>query len=276
MRGSDLQEAVRAKVQSAELDREPFPHVVIPDLLPEPFFRSLAESMPPLEFFDLSKSGLKANLVLDEDNPYFVATPEGFREIWRRLRDEVARDAIAPILVRRLEAEIREKFAALFSPEIADEVIAEGFRTTDGRIMARKPGYVLRAHTDSAHYTITCLLYFTSAEDESSGALCLFRPERRPELHHVSTYFPDREEGIDAELVKAIPIRENLFVAFLNDQTSLHGLQVDPDEDSRGNRITYQCHVVPSHDLRPEVAMLLDRLPDPVARQRWERYVAPG
>lgn len=274
MRGTDLQEAVRAKVEGAELHREPFPHVVIPDLLPEPFFRELAESIPPLETFEQSKKGLKANLVLDDENPYFIATPEGFRDVWIRLRDEVARETFAPILVERLQSEIRAKYAALFSPEIADDAIAEGFGTTDGRIMARRPGYVLNPHTDSAHYAVTCLLYFTSAEDQSSGALCLFRPERTPELHHVSTYFPDREEGIGAELVKEIPIRENLFVAFLNGQASLHGLRVDRrDDDSQADRITYQCHIVLRHDLRPEVATLIERLPDPAARQRWERYV---
>jgi hypothetical protein len=276
MRGTDLHEAVRAKVEGAELHPDPFPHVVIPNLLPDAFFGLLAGSIPPLEFFEQSKRGLKANLVLEDDDPYFAAAPQDFREVWTKLRDGVVSEEIAPLLVRRLESAIREKFAALFSSEIADEVMADGFETTGGRIMARKPGYVLRAHTDSAHYAVTCLLYFTSAEDESSGALCLFRPERTPELRHVSTYFPDREEGIEAELVKTIPIRENLFVAFLNDQASLHGLQVDRTDDSQGDRITYQSHIVPRRDLRPEAATLIERLADPAARQRWARYAEAG
>jgi hypothetical protein len=142
--------------------------------------------------------------------------------------------------------------------------------------MLRKPGYKLGPHTDSAMYAITCLLYFTGADEESSGALCLFRPERRPELKHVSTYYPDEEEGIEAEVAKVIPIRENLFVAFVNGQESLHGVRVDADHPSNEFRMTYQAHLVLEHDPRKQVPSYLedDRLADPAARERWERYAA--
>jgi hypothetical protein len=269
---SDLQTAVRAKVEAAEIDRDPFPHVVVPDLLPEDFFRGLAGSLPPLEAFELSKNGLKANLTLDEDDEHFMAAPEGFRAAWGVLRDEVVRDTIAPVLIDRFEDEIREKYAALWSPELADELMADGLAASDGRIMARKEGYVLDPHSDAAHYAVTCLLYFATADDESSGALCLFRPERRPELRHVSTYYPEKEEGIAAELVKAIPIRENLFVSFVNGPESLHGVRIERREDA-SVRITYQTHIRPRHDLRKEAASLIGRLEDPAARGRWERYV---
>ena len=50
----------------------------------------------------------------------------------------------------------------------------------------------------------------------NSGALCLYRPEREPELLHAGTYYAEREEGIAVELVESIPISGNLFVGFLN------------------------------------------------------------
>ena len=49
----DVKQAVRAKVEKAELQVEPFPHVVVPDLLPEEAFRRLAESVPPLDAFEI-------------------------------------------------------------------------------------------------------------------------------------------------------------------------------------------------------------------------------
>ena len=110
-------------------------------------------------------------------------------------------------------------------------IMAGGLVASEGRIMARKPGYKLNPHSDSAQYAVTCLLYFTNADDVGSGALCLYRPEQRPELRHTSTYYPVKEEGLTVELVKEIPIRENLFVAFLNDAESLHGARVNPGSD---------------------------------------------
>ena len=216
--------------------------MVVEDLLPEAFFRELAATIPPIEYFKQAKNGRKADLPIIATNKTYLETPEDFRATWGRLRDDVLHDTVAPVLAERLRDDVRGKFADLFSPEIADEVMGSDLVSSAGRIMLRKPGYKLGPHTDSAMYAITCLLYFTEADEESSGALCLFRPERRPELRHVSTYYPDEEEGIEAEVAKVIPIRENLFVAFVNGQESLHGVRVDADQPSNEFRMTYQAH----------------------------------
>jgi hypothetical protein len=260
-------------VESAEIKTEPFPHVVVPDLLPEPFLRELASSIPPIELFEPSSRGIKFDLPLGETNPYFQAAPEEFKAPWRQLPDEVYRTALAPLLVSRLERELREKYADAFSPELADEIMAGGLVSSDGRIMARKPGYHLKPHLDSAHFGITLLLYFTLGADESSGALCLFRPERTPEMWDVSTYYPERVEGIEVELVEEIPIRENLFVAFLNRRDALHGVRIDATDGPETIRMTYQAHILPTHDPRKDAESFVEDLADPAARKRWERYV---
>jgi hypothetical protein len=271
---SEVQAAVRAKVESAEISRDPFPHLMIPDLLPEAFFQRLATAIPPLESFEQSKRGIKADLPLRDENPYFTGAPEGFREVWRQLRDEMIRAVVGPILAQRLENEIRAKYADLFSPEIADQILEGGLVTSDGRIMSRKAGYWLKPHTDSAHFAVTCLLYFTVGRNETSGALCLFRPERAPELRTVSTYYPEKEEGIGVELVKTIPIRANLFVAFLNGRRSVHGVRIDPSDGSAASRLSYQAHILPRHNIRHDAESFVEDLPDPAARRRWRAFIA--
>jgi hypothetical protein len=264
-----VQAAVREKVEAAEIHRVPFPHVVIDDLVPVPFFRRLADSIPSFDA-ELSQKGIKANLSLETD---FDEAPEEFRAAWGRLRDEIVPAAIVDVLARRLEDEIREKYAEVYSPEIADEIMAGGLVSTDGRIMLRKPGYTLQAHTDPARFAVTCLLYFTSAGDDSSGALCFFEPERTPEVRHTATYYPDREEGIGAKLAKVIPISENLFVAFLNGFRSLHGVRVERGKEAVP-RLAFQTHILPRHDPRKQEAALVERLSDPGARTRWEAWMA--
>ena len=173
---------------------------------------------------------------------------------------------------------MREKFADLFSPEIADEVMEGGLVSSAGRIMLRKPGYKLGPHTDSAMYADHAASSTSrEADEESSGALCLFRPERRPELKHVSTYYPDEEEGIEAEVAKVVPIRENLFVAFVNGQAVAArraGRRRPADE-----RLPHDVPGAPRARARSAQARVRrtsqdDRLADPAARERWERYVA--
>jgi hypothetical protein len=64
--------------------------------------------------------------------------------------------------------------------------------------------------------------------------------------------------------VKGIPIRENLFVAFVNGPQSLHGAGVSPGSKLSRPRLAYQTHLCP---------VRLDRLTDPAARLRWQRFV---
>jgi hypothetical protein len=272
MADSELQAAVRDKIEAASIEREPFPHLVVEDLLPSAFFARLAETMPPVSDFQ-PDDDIKSNLRIEDRNKFFARTPEDFRAVWGQLRDEVIQAVVAPVLARRLESEIRAKFAELFTPGIADDVMNGGLVSNAGRIMARKPGYNLRPHSDSAHFAVTCLLYFTSAGEVNSGALCLYRPEREPELRHAGTYYAEREEGIGVELAKAIPISGNLFVAFVNTPESIHGVRIKEGEAATGDRLAYQVHVVPREDPRRSLDENLEKLEPGVPRTRWERYL---
>jgi len=273
MADTDLQATVREKIVSAPIDREPFPHLVVEDFLPAEFFAQLAETMPPVADFQ-PDDDIKSNLRIEDRNKYFAQTAGEFRAVWGRLRDEVIQEVVAPVLTRRLEDDIRAKYAELFTPELADDVMRGGLVSNPGRIMARKPGYNLRPHSDSAHFAVTCLLYFTSAGEVNSGALCLYRPEREPELLHAGTYYAEREEGIGVELAESIPISGNLFVAFLNRPISLHGVRIKEGEAATGDRLAYQVHILPREDPRRSLDENLDKLEPGVPRSRWDSYLA--
>ena len=113
--------------------------------------------MPPVADFQ-PDDDIKSNLRIEDRNKYFARAPEEFRAVWGRLRDEVIQEVVAPVLTRRLEDDIRAKYAELFTPELAGGVMTGGLVSNPGRIMARKPGYNLRPHSDSAHFAVTCLL----------------------------------------------------------------------------------------------------------------------
>ena len=272
MADTDLQAAVREKIEAAPIEREPFPHLVVEDFLPAEFFARLAETMPLVADFQ-PDDDIKSNLRIEDRNKYFARAPGEFQAVWGQLRDQVIQEVVAPVLARRLQDDILAKYAELFTPEIANEVMSGGLVSNPGRIMARKPGYNLRPHSDSAHFAVTCLLYFTSAGEVNSGALCLYRPEREPELRHAGTYYAEREEGIGVELAESIPISGNLFVAFLNTPISLHGVRIKEGEAATGDRLAYQVHILPREDPRRTLDENLEKLEPGVPRSRWDSYL---
>jgi hypothetical protein len=182
------------------------------------------------------------------------------------------RDSVGPLLISRFGDAIREKFEWLLGRDVADDVLARGLTTSNGRVMGRGRGYRLEPHLDSAHMAVTCLLYFSTLDTLEDGGLTLFRPERPPEVLHASTYYPQKSEGIVSSAVRTIAVRENLFVTFLNGPTSLHGFSRAQAGGNTEWRFAYQCHVVPRHF---DIAMLAARLA-PQHRQRWAAYVNPS
>jgi len=91
------------------------------------------------------------------------------------------------------------------------------------------------------------------------------RPEGRMgpvilSLDGYRTYYAEREEGIGVELAESIPIRGNLFVAFLNTPISLHGVRIKEGEAATGDRLAYQVHILPREDPRRSLDENLEKL----------------
>lgn len=262
-------ESFANRLRSAPICEEPFPHLQAYPAFEADDFEVLRSAFPPVAAFDVKGRGLKLELDVVEEGRAFAALTEPSRAALLALRESI-RNAIAPVLIDRFRAPILEKYTWLLGEPVASEVLAAGLTTTNGRIMGRAPGYRLDAHLDSAHFAVTCLLYFSTVETPEAGALCLYRPERALQVLHASTYYPAQSEGVEVEVAKTIPVRENLFVAFVNGPRSLHGFsRSNPGGTATDWRFVYQCHIVPRDFDIGRVAPTLtqDRL------ARWADYV---
>jgi hypothetical protein len=257
------------RIRNAETEVEPFLHLCIHEAFDEEDFLAFKRALPSPEGFDLKGRGLKLELDIVESGDAFKALPASSQEPLIRLR-ELFRQTVAPALVERFREVIEEKYRWLFGEEVARDILAAGLTTTNGRVMGRAPGYRLEPHLDSAHTAVTCLLYFSSIDDVDDGALCLFVPDRRPEVLTASTYYPEKAEGIASTLAKTIPIQENLLVAFVNGPTSLHGLRRSKTKPSLEWRLAYQCHLVPTGFALDSIASRLS----PERRARWDDILA--
>ena len=255
---------VALAIENATCFDDPFPHLhLFPALDGVSFDRTLA-LLPPPQAFELRGKGLKLELDVIEGTAVFDALDSPQQGSLLALRHGV-RDA-APRIAERFAASLRDKYVWLLGETIAADVLAAGWTTTDGRVMGRAPGYRLQPHTDSAHYGATCLFYLSDALTPDDGALGLYRPARIPEVRDASTYYPHKSEGIEVSLVKTIPVRRNLFVAFVSGPSSIHGFERHATS-SVAWRFAYQCHIVPQgFDMREIVFRLSE-----THRSRWAR-----
>jgi hypothetical protein len=258
--------AASLAVENADYFDDPFPHLQLFPALDGVAFDAMLACLPPLEAFELRGKGLKLELDVTEGATAFSALSEAHRDNVLALRQGVR--ASAARIAERFAAPLHDKYVWLLGEGIASDVLESGWTTTDGRVMGRAPGYRLKPHTDSAHYGVTCLLYLSDALTPEEGALALYRPDRVPEVRDASTYYPHQEEGIEISLVKTIPVRRNLFVAFVSGPTSIHGYERQ-SMSSLAWRLAYQCHIIPRGlDMREIGARLSD-----THRARWARYL---
>jgi hypothetical protein len=253
-------------IENATCFDDPFPHLqLFPALDSVSFDRTLA-LLPPAQAFELRGKGLKLELDVIEGTAAFDALDGPQQDSLLALRQGV-RDA-ATRIAERFAAPLRDKYVWLLGQTIAADVLEAGWTTTDGRVMGRAPGYQLQPHTDSAHYGVTCLFYLSDAFTPEDGALGLYRPARMPEVRDASTYYPQKSEGIEVSLVKTIPVRRNLFVAFVSGPSSIHGFERRSNSSIEW-RFAYQCHIVPQRfDIREIVFQLSE-----THRSRWARYL---
>ena len=253
------------QLAGAAIARSPFPHLVLDAALPPDRFEELRTIAATPELFEAKGGGLKLELDVADAAPAFQALDPSQQSALLALQRAIRQSA--PSIADTFSAALAEKYQWLLGPALAEEVLAAGWTTTDGRLMGRSAGYQLRPHLDSAHFGVTCLLYFSEAATLDEGALGLFVPARTPNVLDASTYYPDKSEGIESKLGAVIGIRPNRFVAFVCSPVSLHGF--GRASDTAGWRVVYQCHVVPAALRMDE---LLPRLTPP-HRDRWERFI---
>ena len=252
-------------LEAAEVSHDPYPHLVSFPALPDPEYRRFKDAVPPVEAFDLKGNGSKLELDIVEKGPAFTTLPADRQNVLLELRQTLRDTALG--LAAIFGDALQEKYEWLLGQELTREALADGWTTTNGRVMGRAPGYKLDPHLDSAQQGMTCLLYLTDAPTPEDGALGLYRPVRPLEVLTASTYYP-KAEGVETVLVKTIPVRENKFVAFVSGPRSLHGFGRDSAK-AQGWRFVYQCHVIPK---RLKMDALMPKLPEE-QRRRWQKYL---
>ena len=230
--GEQIAAHTEAAVAKASLDLDPFPHIIVDELLPDDVCSELIRALPPKPFFQIENANR-----LKLDIPCLFA-PEYSRIVWGLIYDTVIARALVTALTEKfrsaLDQFIQARWPALGS--LAQSGIS--LRVTNSRLLLRRPGYKIKPHRDPRWAFLTALVYLPiSAGDESYGTQ-LYRLRHEPDVAHSAPLWVDPSH---CELVTEVPARRNTALVFLN-STGAHGASIPSDAPAGTERYLYQVH----------------------------------
>jgi hypothetical protein len=231
---------VRAAIERARLESDPFPHTVVEGLFPSDVYDEIIHAIPPSTFF--SGDHQKQNLRLPiDDGPALTC------RVWNFVEDVVVRDGIVPAVVDKFRAALHAHYATVFGPTMCDRAEAMPQAASGGRIMLRRAGYYLAPHRDPKRSMVTCLLYLARSIDKTQYGTEIYRVSGDREASYMQTFYPE-QHGSRCELVKVVPYRPNSMLVFVN-ASGAHGARIPDDAPPDLERHSYQFYVGPSADM---------------------------
>lgn len=253
---------VRNAVGRATMHERPFPHVVVDEVLPRPFYELLLKALPSRSSFTVSG---------DKNNHQNVriagmsVEPTVTKDTWRFMENEVTARALGPALVERFRQYSPPHYGQIFGSRFGKEVLDLPQVTSAGRIMLRSPGYHLAPHLDPRRVLFTSLLYLARPGDDHEFGTQLYSVDRDFLATYTHTFYPE-QHGIRCKLAKQVPFKANSLLAFLN-SGGAHGATIPVDAQPASlERYAYQFYVAPRID---QLVRFLRSLPK-VHQKGWE------
>jgi hypothetical protein len=247
-------EHIREAIGKATLHLEPFPHMIVDDLLPRPLFAALVRGLPPSELFaDRPKNKQQLTVPFDFGSEYS-------QRVWHYMARMVGPEFIMPAIAERFRSPMREWLAETMPNVSQEQVDALTLTCSDGRILLRSPGYRIPPHRDPKWGFITALVYLPREGDDHRWGTHLFAVSDDPEAVGAAPHWIDDQV---CTLVTTVEFRPNRTLFFLNSRGA-HGADIPEDaEPATLERYAYQFRIGPSAEA---IQALLETMPEERSR----------
>ncbi len=232
-------QSVLARASRADIQTEPFPHLVLEEALEPEYFRELAECFPDLEKvrngrpLENNKAYLlnAVEVLPDPEIPQiwrdffqYHSSQGFFWEMWNFWKDSLAE--VYPDIERRFGCRVEELTTAL-RPKAGSKTAGNDAADVmmDVQFGMNSPvtsvSRVRGPHLDKPFKLFAGLIYFRRPDDDSTGGDLGFYRYKGP--RH---FFDNRYDIADrfVERYREVPYRANTLVMWLNTPTSLHGV----------------------------------------------------
>ncbi len=248
----DVRAHVEAVLARTPLEMDPYPHMVLDDLLPASLYRALITTLPPRVLFE-GGAGRQIGKV-----PPRNAGRATFR-VWRFLVKDVVEQFLQDALIERFREPLIG-YARRFWPsaDLGDLQL----NGSDGRIIYRRRGYVIPPHRDPKWAWLTFIFYLAKPGDPDTWGTQLYHVSDDVEAPGAQPFWMKTHHHVLARDVRFVP---NRALVFLNADGS-HGASIPEDAPEDFERYIYQLRIGPEGTAIERLKAALS----PEARQRWE------
>ncbi len=233
---------VAGALARAVVSADPFPHVLIDQLLPTPFYNRILETLPPADYWRSSGRARDYWEINTDVGPWQTEV------VWRFVDHRIVDQMLRP----RLIAAFRHHLADYWRDGFGLDGAAVTYHNDEGRLQLRRKGYRLRPHLDPPHAALTGLFYLARPGDNARYGTGLYKPSSPLPLKRSGIYYPE-DHGIALETVTTVPFHANTLLVWM---TSLgpHGADLTaPDVPKSLERYTYQFQLVTDSATRRRV-----------------------
>jgi hypothetical protein len=225
---------VRRAVAGATLATDPCPYIVVENWLPRDVYDTMVRALPPPIFFT-EREMARQRLAVP-----FSFGPTYSRRVWDFIAAEIVGRTLRDAIQQKFEGAIRDYVCGIVG---SADGLSFDLEASDGRIMLRRPGYVIAPHRDPKWGFVTGLVYLARQGDVETHGTRIYRVRDDEEAPTDKPYYVDEER---CELVTTVPFRANTLVAFLN-STGAHGASIPADAQPPNlERYLYQFRLGPS------------------------------
>ena len=208
---------VHRAISQSTLHEDPFPHLVVDRWLPQDLYNRMIDALPPPVFFadrDQSRQRLAV--------PFHLA-PAYSRRVWQFIANDVVTDIVGPALTDLMRPTIRE-YLRTYCGDLPPDIDLT-LHASNGRIMLRRPGYVIPPHRDPRWGFVTCLVYLARPGDNEAHGTQLYRVRQDGEAPSDKPFYVEESR---CDLVTSVPFRANTMLVFLNSHGA-HGASIPAD-----------------------------------------------
>ena len=234
-------EHARSAIAAANISLEPFPHISVINIFPEPFYDAIIEHLPPTECYDfvtdddytVMSDEAKRGFIDFGKPEHFDGLPESYHKFWKGLSSPA------------FTAKFTNALVAKFQPylQIPAEVItpSEPINTFGKWLLARDfPGYELLPHTDVRQKLLAGLFYLPRPGEETEFGTSFLRLHAGMEDQLKDS---DRYPRKMFEEVVRPRFARNSFHAFARSDQSFHGVRPIGEEVVQRDILMFNVNV---------------------------------
>lgn len=244
-----------ARLGTARVVAEPFPHYYLDNVFPADYYRELLAHLPAsgvyqnlFEVTDYKLDHFRHRDQRDLKDGWTQMLPAEIKSFWQDFDEWFRGPALAAAVLDTFAASLNERFGAKPSwPSVSVE----------SQLIRHRAGYFLGPHSDLYTKLVVLLIYLAPDESASHLGTSLYRPKDSSFTCPKSLHHPFE----DFERVETAPYRPNSLLAFLRSDISFHGVEplTERDVETTAGRDLIQYVL---HDRDARAAQLRAKLED--------------